>query len=277
MVPFLGDEAAGARLRGHLAALDPAGGDEVIVADNGGELGPGALGPGVRVVVATAERSSYHARNAGAAVAGCEWLLFLDADCEPRTGLLERYFDPPPAPREGLLAGSIVDHSDHDSLLARYAISRNFYRGRDGLQGSDRHYAPTGNLLARRGAFEGVGGFAEGIRSAGDVDLCWRLQGAGWELGRRPEAAVAHRHREDLRSFLAMLARYGAGSNWLNRRYPGASPRWPLSPYELGRSATDAIRLALMGSREEGAFRLIDALGLVAHNFGYRSSNRADP
>jgi mycofactocin glycosyltransferase len=274
IVPFLGDERGALRLLAHLGALDTSADDELIVADNTEEgVAAPALGDAARVVRAAAERSSYHARNVGARAASGEWLLFCDADCAPARGLLDRYFEPPPCEREGLLAGAIADHPEHDSLLARYARSRNFYRGDQGLQGSDGGYAPTGNLMVRRAAFEAVDGFAEGIRSAGDVDLCWRVQAEGWLLSRRPAAVVAHRHRQDLRSFLAMLARYGAGASWLNRRYPGSSPRWPLSPYELVRSGFDAARHAVAGDRDEAAFRLVDALGLVAHNVGYRSTN----
>jgi GT2 family glycosyltransferase len=225
------------------------------------------------VVEAAGQRSSYHARNAGARAAGGEWILFLDADCAPERELLARYFEPPPDGSCAIVAGTVADHPEHDSLLARYAVARNFYVGREGLQESDDDYAPTGNLLVRRAAFERAGGFAEGIRSAGDVDLCWRLQRSGWRLERRPGAVAAHRHREDLRSFVAMLVRYAAGSSWLNERYPGSSPCWPLSPYELARSGVDAARHAIGGNREEAAFRLVDALGLVAHNVGYRRSN----
>jgi Glycosyl transferase family 2 len=244
------------------------------VADNTEDaLAAPALAGIARVVRATGEASSYHARNAGARAASCEWLLFLDADCVPAPDLLARYFDPPPASDDGLVAGAIVDHPDHDSLLGRYARSRSLYRGAEGMQGSDDAYAPTGNLLVRRSAFDAVAGFAEGIRSAGDVDLCWRMQGKGWRLARRPHAVVAHRHREDLSSFLAMLTRYGAGSAWLNARYPGTSPRWPLSPRELARSGGDAARHAASGDRDEAAFRIVDALGLIAHNVGYRKAN----
>src|SRR3712207_8315628 len=49
-----------------------------------------------------------------------------------------------------IFAGALVDHPEHASLLARYTTSRNFYVGRDGLQGSDDAYAPTGNLLVDR-------------------------------------------------------------------------------------------------------------------------------
>ena len=274
VVPFLGDERDAGRLLSQVRGLNREAEDELIVADNTEEgVAAPALGGLARVVRASREHSSYHARNAGARLARRDWLLFLDADCAPHPDLLGRYFDPAPGDGCGLVAGSVADHPEHASLLARYAISRNFYAGRDGLQGSDDDYAPTGNLLVRRAAFEQAGGFVEGIRSAGDVDLCWRVQRRGWRLERRPGAIAAHRHREDLRSFLAMLARYGAGSRWLDGRYPGTSPRWPLSPYELGRSGLDAVRHAARGHREEAAFRIVDALGLVAHNVGYRQSN----
>jgi mycofactocin glycosyltransferase len=278
IVPFRGDEEAALEAARALRSLDLGPGDELIVADNTDDtIAAPALAGVAEVVRAGGEASSYHARNAGASAAGCDWLLFIDADCSPAAGLLERYFDPPAAADDGLIAGTITEHPEHDSLLARYAASRSFYRGEEGLQGSDGGYAPTGNLMVRREAFESIGGFVEGIRSAGDVDLCWRVQAAGWRLVRRPRAVVAHRHREDLSSFLGMLARYGAGANWLNGRYPGSSPRWPLSAYQLARSGLDAARHTAAGNRDEATFRLVDALGLVAHNVGYRSSNEVAP
>jgi hypothetical protein len=119
-----------------------------------------------------------------------------------------------------------------------------------------------------------VDGFVEGIRSAGDFDLCWRAQGAGWRLLRRPEASVAHAHREDWPSFLAMLARYGAGASWINRRYPGASPRWALLSGLTG-SARDVARELLRGQPTEALYRAIDAVGLIAYTVGYSRSNDA--
>jgi cellulose synthase/poly-beta-1,6-N-acetylglucosamine synthase-like glycosyltransferase len=275
VVPFLGDSAAAARTREHLQRLGAEPTDQLIVADNGGAgIADPVLSGLAQVIAAADERSSYHARNRGAELAEHEWILFLDADCAPAPGLLDRYFEPHPEDDVGLLAGAIADHPEHESLLARYARSRNLYRGADGLDGSaDGGYAPTGNLMVRRSAFAQAGGFERGIRSAGDVDLCWRLQANGWRLVRRPEASASHRHREDLGSFLSMLARYGSGAGWLNARYPGSAPRWPLSPVELARSGADAARLAAGGNRDEAAFRLVDAIGLIAHNVGYHRSN----
>jgi GT2 family glycosyltransferase len=142
------------------------------------------------------------------------------------------------------------------------------------MHGSAGVAAATGNLLVRRRTFAELDGFADGIRSAGDVDFCWRMLEADWTLEQRPDAAVAHHHREDLVSFLAMIARYGAGSRWLNERHPGAAPHWPLLPGLAG-SARDVAGHILHGRIEPAAFRALDGIGLVAHTVGYRASNNS--
>jgi N-acetylglucosaminyl-diphospho-decaprenol L-rhamnosyltransferase len=48
-------------------------------------------------------------------------------------------------------------------------------------------------FLVRREAFEAVGGFDESyFMYAEDVDLCWRLCGAGWTVAYAPTAEVTH-------------------------------------------------------------------------------------
>lgn len=273
VVPFGGGETG--PLRAALSLLDLAGGDEVVVADNsrGGEVA--RLGDLARVVPATGERSSYHARNAGTREARGEWILFIDADCTPEPGLLAAYFAEPIDAQAGAVAGEILGEPGQDALAARYARDRKVLSQTDGLYGRGRTVAATGNLMVRAAALRELGGFVEGIRSGGDVDFCLRLQEAGWALEFRPGAVVRHSHRESVPALLRTFARYGSGSRWLNERYPGLSGRWPLSVRELARVATDATRLTLRGEREAAAFRLIDGAGLVAHNAGWASSNRA--
>ncbi len=274
VVPLYGDREYARRCRAAVERLELRDGDEVIVVDNTPEcVAVAALDGAATVVEAPEQRSSYFARNAGAAIASAGWLLFTDADCVPCPDLLDRYFAEPISDRCGAVAGGIVGVADQDSLLTRYARDRNFLDQAEGMHGKGGLAAATGNLLIRRTTFDELGGFAEGIRSAGDVDFCWRMHEAGWTLEQRPAARVEHHHREDFASFLAMVARYGSGSAWLNERHPGVAPRWPLSVWELGRSGLDAVRHAVAGRGDQSVFRLIDALGLVAHNVGYRRSN----
>ncbi len=48
-------------------------------------------------------------------------------------------------------------------------------------------------MLVRRSAFEAVGGFdADYFMYVEDVDLCWRLHRAGWQVGYEPKARVVH-------------------------------------------------------------------------------------
>jgi hypothetical protein len=85
---------------------------------------------------------------------------------------------------------------------------------------------------------------------------------------------VHHIHRESLVDLLGSIARYGAGARWLNERYPGTAPRWPLG-HGLALCARD-ITLDLARLRfERAAFRGIDALGMFAHVIGYSRSNAA--
>ncbi|HMC07100.1 MAG TPA: glycosyltransferase [Solirubrobacterales bacterium] len=276
VIPFRGGSPAATRLLTALSRLDVSAADELILADNteAGVLATIDTGA-ARVVSAVAERSSYYARNAGARRARGEWLLFMDSDCVPQQALLYAYFAEPVADGCGALAGQILGDPIQRSLAARYARSRHIFDHEAGVLRAEDGCAAAGNLLVRREAFERLGGFSEGIRSGGDVDLCRRLGAAGWDLEFRPLALVHHRHRERLPSLLGAMVRYGAGSSWLNERYPGTSPRWPLRA-GLTAAARDLAALAARGSYEAALFRAIDSAGLVAHNLGYLSGRRAN-
>jgi GT2 family glycosyltransferase len=275
VVPFLGnDEEARAGVAA-LERLELGAGDEAILVDNGGGLAPSAVsGSGLTLVAATAERSSYHARNAGAARARGDWLLFLDADTRPPPGLLDAYFREPIDERCGAVAGGVVAARGQRALLARYAASRRYLSQAAHFRDHHRPYGITANLLVRRAAFEEIGGFVEGIRSGGDADFSWRLQDAGWTIAYREPAAVEHLHRERLVPLLRQMARYSAAIAWMDRRLPGSSPRPPVVR-RLGRAAAASAVWLAAGRPRRSLFSAIDGLVVIAEAVGWLMKNDA--
>ena len=279
VVPFLGSAAEGRELLTSLRKLRLGEEDEVVVVDNGGTLAVGAMGDAgragaPRVVPALEQRSSYYARNAGAEAAGNDWLLFLDADTRPPAGLVDDYFREPIGEDVGAVGGGVVAARGQRSRVARYAASRRYLSQAAHFRDVHRPYAITANLLVRRSAWAGVGGFFEGLRSGGDQDFCWRIQDASWSIEYREPAAVEHLHRERVYPLLRQMARYSAAIAWMERRAPGSSPR-PRAARRLARSAVGALGWLGLGRRERALFKLLDGAVVLAEAAGYLLSNDA--
>ena len=74
-------------------------------------------------------------------------------------------------------------------LLARYLGGRR----REVVEGDRPEWVNAACMLLRRQAYEQIGGFDEGYHMyCEDVDLCLRLQLAGWSLMRADDALVEH-------------------------------------------------------------------------------------
>jgi colanic acid/amylovoran biosynthesis glycosyltransferase len=272
VVPFGGDAGDARTLVERLRRVERAPGDELIVVDNSVGGVPELADPAVEVVRADAQRSSYYARNAGAEAASNEWLLFVDADCEPVPGIVDAYFAEPPGREIGALAGDVLDAPEQDALVARYTRSRQLLDADRGASFEFKPAAVTANLLVRRSAWAAVGGFLEAIRSGGDSDFSWRIQDAGWQLDRRRGAAVYHHHRETVRGYLSQKVRYGSSRAWLMRRYPGSYP--PLHAWHwVPRAFIASARWALAGRRERAQFRALDGIGGIAEAWGFLRTN----
>jgi GT2 family glycosyltransferase len=279
VMPFAGDGAGAKAAIDALLALELRPGDELILADNSGVA---VARGGVEVIHAAGERSPAHARNAGAARAHNDWILFLDADCRPPGDLLDQYFAAPVADDVGALAGEVVPMLADDTLAARYGTARSFLSQQAHLQHPYRPRAVAANLLVRRAAFEQVGGFYEGVRAAEDTDFSWRLQEAGWRLELRRRAWVEHRYRATLRELRRQWRGYAAGRAWLARRYAGFEPE-PALVRVAGRLRTRARGMpapergapAAGGGRlERGRYLALDALLSVDEMTGLVLSNR---
>lgn len=217
VVPVLDQAAELAEQLTALAAQRTAIPFEVVVADNGSrDLTPrvirehAAADSRIVGVDASDRRGPAAARNIGAARATGDALAFCDAD---------DVVDPD-------WVQSLVEALENADLVAGA-----FDFG--SLNGATRsctpeHYADTfaflpaglgANLAVRRRAFDVAGGFAEDLLAGEDVDLCWRLQLAGFDFVATTAAVVAKRERTQAPARRHQLVSYGRHDAALYRRF----------------------------------------------------------
>ncbi|HWG60229.1 MAG TPA: glycosyltransferase [Streptosporangiaceae bacterium] len=200
------------------------------------------------------------ARNDGLARAATPLIAFLDSDCaagpEWIAALAGHFADPLVA----AAAPRVVAKPGH-GLASRYMSARAPLdmgpQESRVLPLTRVSYVPTAALLVRRAALttataaEGtspaalsvpargsglapapVGTFDPDLRYGEDVDLIWRLTGAGWRVRYDPSAVVCHCDPEGWPALLARRFRYGRSAAPLARRHPGHVPSlvvqaWP--------------------------------------------------
>lgn len=266
VMPFAGAQAELAAARARLGRIQLGPHDTATLADNraGGDAG---TRPG-----------SYFARNAGAARGSNPWLVFVDADVEPATELLDAYFEPAPGEKAGVLVGAVRDEvpGEKAGIAAEWAHEVGLMSQSRTLERGEWAYAQTANCAVRRAAFEAVGGFREDVRSGGDADLCFRVRAAGWTIEERPAAAVVHRSRVTVKALLRQRARVGAGARWLDERHPGFASSRPLPRAAAGtvRELGRAVWLIARGRRRSGQLKAVSAVAELAFHVGWRLPNR---
>jgi len=89
------------------------------------------------------------------------------------------------------------------------------------LSDTEAEHIPGCSMAFRRQPLLDIGGFDPQFRTAGDdVDVCWRLQEAGWTLGFAPGAMVWHHHRNSLGAYWKQQLGYGQAEAILERKWP---------------------------------------------------------
>lgn len=124
------------------------------------------------------------ARNRGAAIAGGQWLMFVDADSRPSTELFEEVAEE--IAKGKCLAGGSTVRLDTDSVAARAGcglwnwISRSLRL----LAGSF--------IFCETSAFRQAGGFSEELFAGEELDLSRKLKRIA--RGRGKKVVILHRH-----------------------------------------------------------------------------------
>lgn len=170
-----------------------------------------------------AKRGAYQARNTGIRFAEHDLIAFTDADCIPKPDWLSRLVNslnsqPPTANRQlptdrSAIVGGRIEAYPASNLIERYIDYRRVLDQEKMSQGADFSlpFFVTANCLVKRDVFEKIGLFDAGFKIAGDADLCWRAQQAGFSLAYCAEAVVVHKHRSSLLGLYSQSFEYGFG------------------------------------------------------------------
>jgi mycofactocin system glycosyltransferase len=258
VVPAFGQPDVLARCLSALAGLD------VIVVDDASPkpLQDIAVAAGARYIRLPENRGPAAARNAGLSLVGSGLVAFVDSDCQPQPGWLDRlvpFFDDP---RVALVAPRIVPGPGGASVVSRFesaASSLDMGRHPALVRPTARlGFVPSAALLARRDVAQTYL-FDERMRLGEDVDLVWRLADAGYHVRYEPTVTVRHNPRRSVHQWAGRRFEYGTSAVDLADRHPGRLAPVRVSPWNLA-------ALGLLGFGRPGAALATSALatGLLA-------------
>jgi mycofactocin glycosyltransferase len=233
--------------------LEALAGLQVIVVDDGssdgGSLRATAVEHGARFERHRTNRGPAAARNTGARIARAELVAFVDSDCRPRPGWLDKLVPHFDDARVVAVAPRIAPAESCRTVLGRYEACRSALdmgsRPEQVRPGGRLSFVPSAVLVIRRDVVV-LRRFDEGLRFGEDVDLVWRLVDDGWLVRYEPAATVAHQTRLAPSAWIGRRYAYGTSAGALARRHPGR-----LAPARL--SGWSVASILLVGAGRHGA------------------------
>jgi len=179
-----------AAIRGAMRAFDEAGwAHELIVCDNNSSdrTAEIARAAGAAVVFEPVNQIA-RARNAGAARASGDWLVFVDADSYPNIDLFKEVVDA--IQRGRCLGGGATVAFETRDLVVRLALA--FWNALS----RTRRWAAGSFIFCEAAAFGALGGFSEALYAGEEIDFSRRLK----RLARSRGLGVVILHRHPLRT-----------------------------------------------------------------------------
>lgn len=216
IIPARNESRTIARLVTAVRAQAPAGWSvEVVLVDDGStdDTVAVARAAGARVLELGSRAGGGNpavARNRGAAAATGDPLVFLDADCLPAPGWLERVLAGHAA--GAAVVGGALDLPPGLSPMARCDFYCGWYHVHSRRPSGEVPNHPPGNLSVRRADFERTRGFTEQQPIAyAHEELVWQaeVRGHGGTIVFDPAAIVYHYNRPGFRNLLRRNYRWG--------------------------------------------------------------------
>jgi mycofactocin glycosyltransferase len=187
-------------------------------------------------------RQAPFCRNLAAQRAKGSILAFIDSDCLADPLWLRELVTYFKDPTTGAVGGMVDAHFKESGLDRYEEVKSSLIMGPRARRSQEKEnwlYVPSCNLLVRRELFMDLHGFEEDMFVGEDVDLCWRIQDAGFHVEYRPEGKVYHKHRNRLGAFCSRRFDYGTSEPLLQQRHclrrklfvfpPGATFFWSVA------------------------------------------------